>query len=486
MKRLTIFLVLTMLAATAAGCNPSSSPAITSEGPRVWLDAPLNDSAFPLAPLEVISHSSDPLQVTQVELNVNGNILRTDPNPDQAKTLVTMRQKWSPPAPGNYTLMVRAQNSASVWSDYALTVVTIGGVTTPTPPTPPRPGAPTPTATNTPPIQVAKAGDTRTPLSPASIAFSADQTNLVAGQCATLRWETKNVAQVFLGNTSVGASGAKQECPTKTTSYTLRVVTLDSQVAQRTVTINVVSPSITPTRTATLTRTPTRTPTKYLLAPPIQGCNGAPVIASFSASPTSITSGGSSTLNWGAVTNADSVEINQGIGGVAAPGSIKVSPKSTTTYTLTARCGSNTVTRQVTVSVALYITIPDKIKTNTPTPTKPPTDTTGPTFGSIYPVGTYFYRSYCNPTSITINATASDSSGVANVTLYYRVGTSGAYASRTMDSIGSNNYRETIKSSDVAGNSTGTFYFYVIARDTRGNSRQSSTNSSVRLIECVR
>ena len=80
-------------------------------------------------------------------------------------------------------------------------------------------------------------------------------------------------------------------------------------------------------------------------------CSGSPNIPSFSASPATISPGGSSALSWGLVTNAESVEIDQGIGGVATPGSVSVSPASTTTYTLTARCGANTKTAQVTVVV---------------------------------------------------------------------------------------------------------------------------------------
>jgi len=84
---------------------------------------------------------------------------------------------------------------------------------------------------------------------------------------------------------------------------------------------------------------------------PVPGCSGTPNIASFTASPNPITAGGSTTLSYGAVTNADSAEIDQGIGGVETPGSKTVSPPSTTTYTLTARCGSSTQTAQVTVTV---------------------------------------------------------------------------------------------------------------------------------------
>ena len=136
--------------------------------------------------------------------------------------------------------------------------------------------------------------------------------------------------------------------------------------------------TLTPTATQTsITRTPggiTPTPTSTQPPPatvtrtPTQSCPGAPVISSFTASPTSITPGQSSTLNWGAVTNATSVEIDHGIGGVATPGARAVSPGTTTTYTLTARGCGGTVTRQVTIIVN-----PLPTATRTRTPTRTPT-----------------------------------------------------------------------------------------------------------------
>ena len=49
--------------------------------------------------------------------------------------------------------------------------------------------------------------------------------------------------------------------------------------------------------------------------------------------------------------NADNAQIDNGIGGVTTPGSTTVSPTSTTTYTITASCGSTTQTAQVTIYV---------------------------------------------------------------------------------------------------------------------------------------
>jgi hypothetical protein len=83
----------------------------------------------------------------------------------------------------------------------------------------------------------------------------------------------------------------------------------------------------------------------------IAGCNGtAPIINSFSANPSTITVGESSTLSW-SVTDATSVTIDNGIGSVALTGTTAVNPTATTTYTLTATNAAGSVTGSVTVTV---------------------------------------------------------------------------------------------------------------------------------------
>ena len=75
-----------------------------------------------------------------------------------------------------------------------------------------------------------------------------------------------------------------------------------------------------------------------------------PVVGTFSAQPSSIQRGQSSTLRWN-VTGADSVSIDNGIGVVSASGTRSVSPSSSTTYTLTARNAGGATTSTASVSV---------------------------------------------------------------------------------------------------------------------------------------
>jgi len=75
-----------------------------------------------------------------------------------------------------------------------------------------------------------------------------------------------------------------------------------------------------------------------------------PLIVEFSAGPSQISAGESTTLLWN-VTGATTVSIDQGIGSRPAIGTINVSPATTTAYTLTATSTVATVTRSVVITV---------------------------------------------------------------------------------------------------------------------------------------
>jgi hypothetical protein len=75
----------------------------------------------------------------------------------------------------------------------------------------------------------------------------------------------------------------------------------------------------------------------------------APLIVNFTANPSTINAGQSSTLSW-QVSNADTVTITT-LGTVALTGSQGVTPATTTTYTLTATHGTQTATANATVTV---------------------------------------------------------------------------------------------------------------------------------------
>ncbi len=236
---------VTVLASLSFGCTKAGQGNVIIGGLKAWIDAPLDGSTIPLAPYEVVSHGTDPGGISQVELSINGGVFKTDSAPGH--TLVTMRQMWTPPGPGNYTLMVRAQAGGG-WSDYAKAVVTVAGATATPTPSPARSASPT--ATPSRPASATATGTptaTASPLPPAGITFTADPSTITAGECSMLRWKVENVSEVFLENAAVDPEGSRRDCPPRTVSRTLRVTTLDGQPAQHSVTITVRQPTGTPT-----------------------------------------------------------------------------------------------------------------------------------------------------------------------------------------------------------------------------------------------
>ena len=91
----------------------------------------------------------------------------------------------------------------------------------------------------------------------------------------------------------------------------------------------------------------------------------APVVAQFSAEPTSIQRGQSSTLRWEVTGNVTSVSLDQTIGTVQNTGTRRVFPSDGTTYTLTATGPGGTTTASATVNVS----------SPPPPPPPPPADT---------------------------------------------------------------------------------------------------------------
>ena len=164
------------------------------------------------------------------------------------------------------------------------------------------------------------------PGSPVIHYFTANPSTITAGQSSSLKWDTSGATSATLshGIGKVGAAGNTGVSPTVTHVYTLTATNSAGSV----------------TATAQVTVTGS--------APPAAGL---PVINYFTASPSSILAGGSSTLSWD-TSGASSVELSHGWGKVGAAGTIHVSPTVTHVYTLTATNSAGTVTATAEVKVS--------------------------------------------------------------------------------------------------------------------------------------
>jgi uncharacterized protein YraI len=74
------------------------------------------------------------------------------------------------------------------------------------------------------------------------ISFVADNTAIRSGQCVTLSWNVSGIREVYYQGQGVTGSGSEAECPTRTTTYTLRILQVDGSWVERWITVIVSAP----------------------------------------------------------------------------------------------------------------------------------------------------------------------------------------------------------------------------------------------------
>jgi len=92
-----------------------------------WVDAPLEGSVLPVAPIEIVAHSADPDLVAHVTLLVGQqpvDAVAVDP----PSRLVTSRFTWTPSGPGTYHLTIQAQSTAGHWGASASATIVVSDV----------------------------------------------------------------------------------------------------------------------------------------------------------------------------------------------------------------------------------------------------------------------------------------------------------------------------------------------------------------------
>lgn len=155
------------------------------------------------------------------------------------------------------------------------------------------------------------------PPPPPTITFAAAPAAISSGSSSTLSWTTTNATSLTidqgLGAQQNASAGSVNVSPAATTTYTATASGANNQSVSQQVTVTVSAPP-----------------------PPPPPPPPAPTLA-FSATPATITAGGSATLSW-TTNNVSSLTIDNGIDAVQNPaaGSIAVNPTITTTYTATA------------------------------------------------------------------------------------------------------------------------------------------------------
>ena len=365
-RRLFRSVALLMLSLSLSACS-SFSP----RKPSIVILSPLSATQFREGePITIQSTATDARGIMRVEFAVDDQVVRMDAPPTPMQTF-TVTQTWQATA-GPHMITVRAVNTSNVLSDPATIQVSVLGSSVAAAP------SLTPSADLGPTTPGACMDDAEFV---ADVTIS-DGTVLAARQAFDKIWRVRNTGTCTWGpsyqftllsgqvmaTTPIGvpvtAPGRSVDlsvpmtAPTAPGTYSSfwRMRNLDGAFFG--VTLNV---------------------TIRIANGAATTCAGTPHIESITSSPTTLTAGQSATLSWGLVSNAESAVIDNNIGGVATPGSIRVTPATTTTYTLTARCGANTRTAQVTITVNPAPFASPSLTPVPPTPTATPTIAPSPT-----------------------------------------------------------------------------------------------------------
>lgn len=354
-------LFLFVFAGMLLACDLGGAAAPAASKPVVSIGSPAHGAQVNVGQEVLVQASAvDANGIVRVELWVNGQLqsVAQPPSPQSSHAAVF---RWTPTSAGAYTLVAKAINVSSMTSEPAAVVINVVGEVMPTPgptvatsATVAKPMATTAACAN----DAAFVEDVTVP----------DGTNWAPGQAFNKIWRVRNTGTcawgpgyefVFVGGEAMAAQStliAPVTAPGATADLLVAMIAPSSPGshsgqwrlrhsnsglfgATMNVKINVLGSS----------------PPQGSQPPLGPACPGAPVIASFDANPATLEVlpgfTGQTTLSWGAVSNADSAVIDQGIGGVATPGSKQVSLGQTTTFTLTATGCGGTATKQVTVTV---------------------------------------------------------------------------------------------------------------------------------------
>ena len=165
---------------------------------------------------------------------------------------------------------------------------------------------------------------------PEIVFFTSDLTKITSGEHTALNWNVTGATKVSIDQgvgTVNSQRGSKEISPTADTVYKLTATNSAGSVT-KTVAVTVTEPgpvtSHLPPPSEPSYTPPPSTPSPSTLPP---------VISFFSASPSSVITGGCSTLSW-LVSGATAITINPGGIVAAASGSAPVCPAATTSYTV--------------------------------------------------------------------------------------------------------------------------------------------------------
>jgi hypothetical protein len=333
-RAMILIITIAVLCLIATACNATAN--VPGKPVSVITAPPSNSKYEGGEEITINSSSADPAGIARVELLVDGIVIQTNPAASP-QLLFTAVHQWSATA-GTHIISVRAVNIQGVASDPATISVQVApAVSVPATPT-----------------RLPNVACTKNAIFVADVTVP-DGTVLSPGQTVNKIWRVRNS-----GNCAWSEDDQLVFARGENMSAT-KVLAVPSTAPGETVDLLVAfTAPTTPGKHQGDWRFKNKsgaffgsTLTMLVNVPsPISTqCPFTPVIESFSVSPQTIVAGQSAVLKWGAVIGAERADIDNDIGGVATPGNVGVTPVTTTTYTLTATCGTKVRTAQATVNV---------------------------------------------------------------------------------------------------------------------------------------
>lgn len=236
-KCLSILILLTVcLFSTGCGLH-TMGVGLWNTDKRSFIDAPLTETNwFIEIPIAITTHANFP--VTKILVDISKvpsdpgfhDVLETSVE-EIAPGLYQSDMFWTAREPGRYKLMAYSFTGGRIndWGSWTTHTIFLninegrGGS-----------GEPIPT-----PLPTSAAVESV----PAPwIDLWADQYNLTAGACTSLRWDAQHVDTLLLDGDMVAFNGSRQVCPNETRTYSLRGISTSDQV-EKTITINVTTPA---------------------------------------------------------------------------------------------------------------------------------------------------------------------------------------------------------------------------------------------------
>jgi hypothetical protein len=137
MKKIILLALFSMLAACQANGVTATSTPSEDTGPITVIDFPASGASLPFGDVVIQAHADDPLGVTHGEISIDNLVLANVESLHLGERTALFSYSWHPGSAGEFSLSVRAQNTAGTWGAPATVQIALS--------------SPTPTATEMPP-----------------------------------------------------------------------------------------------------------------------------------------------------------------------------------------------------------------------------------------------------------------------------------------------------------------------------------------------